>query len=144
MRLPLARHLLVCLLAMTSAASLASAQGLDADAGAMRRPALEKTRFTWPVMVFAAGAAADWTSTAVSLSHPTSREDNPLIAWAKAPTAIIATGAAIDALGAYAWMKSTTNHRRLRAVGFVAAAAFRGYLVVHNIKTIGATGRPSR
>jgi hypothetical protein len=85
-------------------------------------------------MVFSAAAAADWASTAWSLNHPRSREDNPLIAWAGAPPAIIAAGAAIDAAGAYAWMKSTTNHRKLQSIGFLVAAAFRGYLVVHNLR----------
>jgi hypothetical protein len=144
MPLPLARSLSACLIAMALTASLAGAQDRDADPAAIRVPARHTSRITWPIVLFSAGAAADWTSTAVSLSHPRSREDNPLIAWAKAPPAIIATGAAIDAVGAYAWMKSTTHHHRLRAAGFVAAAAFRSYLVIHNIKTIDAASRTSR
>jgi hypothetical protein len=166
-RPPLARCLFALLLALLLRAPLAEAQDIDPDAAAPRDTALDavpalnqpqqqpqstlppskgakQAAFTWPVAVFSAGAAADWTSTAWSLRHPTSREDNPLIAWAKAPAAIIATGAVIDAVGAYAWMKSTTNHRRLQAVGLVVAAAFRGYLVVHNIRTSSAAGRPAR
>ena len=34
-------------------------------------------------------------------------------------------------------MKSTRNHRKVQAVGFFAAAAFRGYLVVHNLRING-------
>jgi hypothetical protein len=93
-----------------------------------------KVDISRPMIVFSAAATADWASTAWSLSHPTSREDNPLIAWANSPAAIITAGAAIDAIGAYAWMKSTTNHRKLQSVGFLVAAAFRGYLVVHNLR----------
>ena len=101
-------------------------------------PVQEKTPiFTWPVAVFSMSAAADWTSTGWALSHPESREDNPTIAWAKFPPAIIAVGIAIDAIGGYAWTKSTQRHPKMRTAGFLVAAAFRSYLVVQNIRHNG-------
>jgi hypothetical protein len=165
MRQRLAHGLLVVLAAIAVTASTADAQDTDAGAVSVRsaspdaprapeepeQPAhalpprnAAKTEFRLPVVVFSIGAAADWTSTAWSLSHPTSREDNPMIAWAHSPAAIIAAGAAIDAVGAYAWMKATKNHRNLQAVGFLVGAAFRGYLVIHNIRTNGGLGAARR
>src|SRR3954468_13867801 len=140
MRLQPARSLFAALVAITVTAPIAHAQ--DADAGALTavygtsldprhvpyersdKPALPPTpppgrpakiEFTPAAMAFSAAAGADWASTAWSLSHPTSHEDNPLIAWAGAPPAIIAAGAAIDTIGAYAWIKSTANHRKLQS-----------------------------
>jgi hypothetical protein len=158
MRLRWARALVPALGAIAVTAICAGAQ--DADAGApprergasldavhpveesQRRAPLaappakgaNKTAFTVPVMVFSMGAAADWTSTAWALTHPTSHEDNPMIAWAKSPAAIIAAGAGMDAVGAYAWMKATRHHPKIQATGFLVAAAFRGYLATQNIR----------
>jgi hypothetical protein len=158
MRLPPARPLFAALAALAVTSSVASSQDADPGAAGLWGTSIEAVRslatspathaqlpaplqktapkmaFNRPLMVFSAAAAADWASTAWSLSHPASREDNPLIAWAGAPPAIIAAGAAIDTVGAYAWMKSTRNHRKLQSVGLLVAAAFRGYLVVHNLR----------
>jgi hypothetical protein len=164
MRLRFIRALLAALAAVAVTATLAGAQ--DADRGALppvggdaldavrpleapekqarlaEPPAAnaKKTAFRLPLMAFSMGAAADWTSTAWALRYPTSHEDNPTIAWAKSPTAIIAAGIGIDAVGAYAWMKATRNHPRLQATGFVVAAVFRGYLVIENIRNNGDRG----
>src|SRR5689334_541403 len=124
MRLQPARYLFAALVAIAVATPLAQAQDVDPGAlsvtldlpvATMPPPAIAPETQTpapaartnrvvigRPVIVLSAAATADWASTAWSLSHPTSREDNPLIAWAKAPGAIIAAGAIIDAVGAYA------------------------------------------
>jgi hypothetical protein len=160
MRLRLARSLITALAAVAVTATLAGAQDADSSAPRISGDSLDavrpleapkqqarlaeplaanakKTAFRLPLMVFSMGAAADWTSTAWALGHPAAHEDNPTIAWAKSPTAIIAAGVGIDAVGAYAWMKATRNHPKLQATGFFAAAAFRGYLVIQNIRNNG-------
>jgi hypothetical protein len=155
MRLLRVRPLVAALAAVAVTATLAGAQ--DADRGAPPRgsddsldlvrppqapepqvrlaePNVKTTAFRLPLLVFSAGAAADWSSTAWALRNPTSHENNPAIAWAKSPAAIIAAGAGIDAVGAYAWMKATGHHPKIQATGFLVAAAFRGYLAIQNIR----------
>jgi hypothetical protein len=105
----------------------------QAQIGVLLMKEAEKAAVNTPLLVFSLAAASDWTSTAWVLSHPLAHEDNPMISWAKNPAAIIGLGAGMDAVGAYAWMKVTKNHPKLQATGFYVAAAFRGYLVIHNI-----------
>ncbi len=92
-----------------------------------------------PLSMFAAGAAADWTSTGYALNRGFN-EGNSLINWTNSPTATVAMGVAIDAAGAYAWMRATKDHRKIQAIGFYAATAFRVYLTARNVAIVNRNG----
>lgn len=103
---------------------------VPASAGADEAP----RSLVLPTMVFAAGAAADWTSTFHALDDGC-KEDNILInRFQKRPGVMIATGIGIDVAGAWAWNHYVgRNHPTLAKVGLYAAAAFRAYLAIRNV-----------
>lgn len=96
----------------------------------------QEPRLRVPTTVFAAAAAADWASTYHALKYYRVRESNPLIRrFDDQPAKLVAIGAAIDAGAVMAW--NTTlgrKHPRLAAGGLWAAAAFRTYLAIHNLR----------
>jgi hypothetical protein len=90
-----------------------------------------------PTMVAGTAAAADWASTYHALTNYRVRETNPLLRpLDHEPGSLVAVGALIDA-GAFSAWNLTVGRRneRLAAAGLWAMAAFRTYLVIHNLRT---------
>ena len=83
-----------------------------------------------------AAAAADWVSTYHALKYYKVREANPLLRpFDHSPTAVVTVGALIDASAVTAWNIGVgRSHPRLASTGLWAMTAFRGYLVVHNMR----------
>ncbi len=88
-----------------------------------------------PTAVFASAAAADWASTYRAISRYHLHEDNPLInRLADRPTLMITAGAALDTVGAAAWLHYVgRRHSRIAAAGLYVAAAGRFYLAARNV-----------
>lgn len=80
---------------------------------------------------FAAGAGADWITTAINLAHGFN-EDNPTINWAKNPAAMIGLGAAQDIGGYLLARKLLKNHPKLLNAGLLASGALRGGIAARN------------
>ncbi len=93
--------------------------------------------------VFAATAAADWTTTGIALSRGAMHEANPFLQWAHDDTAkTVIAGAAMDAVSIYAvrrWIGPT--HPRAVAVVFFAQSALRLYFVQKAAKQTAAVRR---
>lgn len=98
-----------------------------------------KKKSKLPMTVFTIAAASDWSATGWNLTHG-GAEGNPMINWLKTPPKIIAAGAGMDVVGAWGWARMTKDHQKIQAVGFYAATAFRGYLVLRNIQYIKRQG----
>jgi hypothetical protein len=83
-----------------------------------------------------AAAAADWASTYHALKYYRVRETNPILRpYDHAPGRMISLGAAIDVGGITAWnMTMGKRHPKIATAGLWAMTAFRGYLVVHNLR----------
>ncbi|MBI2189650.1 MAG: hypothetical protein HYU37_21405 [Acidobacteria bacterium] len=94
---------------------------------------------------FAAGtaSAADWASTYHALKYYRVRESNPLLrALDHSPGSLVTVGAVIDAGAFSAWNLTVgRRHERMAAAGLWAAAAFRAYLVFHNLRTASRAAR---
>lgn len=86
-----------------------------------------------PNSIFAAAATADWVSTYQFIQRG-ANETNPLINRMQTkPALMIASGAAIDVAGLWAWNRYVgEKHPRLAAVGLYAAAGFRIWLAARN------------
>ena len=94
------------------------------------------SRLKLPTIVASAAAGADWASTYHALKHYQLRETNPLLqSFQSEPGKLITVGAAIDAGTVSAWNLTVgRKHPRIAAAGLWAMAAFRAYLVVHNLR----------
>ena len=90
-----------------------------------------------PSGVFAAAAAADWTSTYYALDNGC-KEDNVVInRLQRHPPLLIFAGAGIDVAGMWAWNTYVgRQHPRLAKIGLYAAAGFRLYLAAKNISAV--------
>jgi hypothetical protein len=90
-----------------------------------------------PTLAASTAAAADWASTYHALTHYRVRETNPLLRpLDSSPGRLVTVGAAIDAGAFSAWNLTVgRSNPRLAAAGLWAMAAFRTYLVVHNLRT---------
>lgn len=100
---------------------------------------------TLPTMAASAAAAADWASTYHALTYYRVRETNPLLRpLDSSPASLVTLGAAIDA-GAFSAWNLTVGRRnpRVAAAGLWAMAAFRTYLVFHNLRTERRAARRS-
>jgi len=88
-------------------------------------------------MAASAAAAADWASTYHALKYYRVRETNPLLRPIDhSPASLVTMGALIDAGAFSAWNLAVgRRHERVAAAGLWAMAAFRTYLVIHNIRT---------
>jgi len=90
-----------------------------------------------------AAAAADWASTYHALTNYHVRESNPLLRpLDSSPTSMISLGAAMDAGIVSAWnLTMGRKHPRIAVAGLWAMAAFRTYLVIHNVRTARSAQR---
>jgi len=89
-----------------------------------------------PTTIASIAAAADWASTYHAMSNYHVRETNFLLqSFQKSPGKLVAVGAAID-VGTYsAWnMLVAPKHPKVAAAGMWGMAAFRTFLVFHNLK----------
>jgi hypothetical protein len=101
------------------------------------RAAAENRGLKLPTMVASAAAAADWASTYHALSNYQLRESNPLLRPFESPTQVVAMGALMDGVAFSAWnMTVGQKYPRAASTGLWAMAAFRSYLVVHNIRNM--------
>ena len=105
-----------------SGATSASAQEL--------RPSLRM-----PTTIASIAAAADWASTYHAMSNYHVRETNFLLQpFQKSPGKLVAVGAAIDVGTFTAWnMVIGPRHPKIASAGMWGMAAFRTFLVVHNL-----------
>ena len=96
-----------------------------------------------PTVVFLSAATADWVST-YQCNKRGCYELNPTISWAEErPALMVATGAAMDVVGVYAWNRYVgRKHPKVARAGLYVATAFRIYLAVHN-STLNKGGNPS-
>ena len=106
-----------------SVASNVSAQEL--------RPSLKM-----PTAIASVAAAADWASTYHALTNYHVRETNVLLQpFQGSPAKIVAVGAAIDVGTFTAWnMMIGPRHPKVAAAGMWGMAAFRTFLVYHNLR----------
>jgi hypothetical protein len=93
-------------------------------------------RLKLPTIVAGAAAAADWASTYHAITYYELRETNPLLQrFQGSPGRLVTVGAAMDAAAFSAWNVTVgRKHPRIAAAGLWAMAAFRGYLVLHNLR----------
>jgi hypothetical protein len=98
----------------------------------------EERRLKLPTMVASAAAAADWASTYHALSNYQLRESNPLLRpFESSPTQLVVMGALMDGAAFSAWnMTVGQRYPKAASAGLWAMAAFRGYLVVHNVRNM--------
>ena len=103
-------------------ATSASAQDL--------RPSLKM-----PTTIASIAAAADWASTYHAMSNYHVRETNIFLqSFQKSPGKLVAVGAAIDVGTFTAWnMVIGPRHPKVASAGMWGMAAFRTFLVVHNL-----------
>jgi hypothetical protein len=89
-----------------------------------------------PTFAASAAAAADWASTYHALKYYRVREVNPLLRpLDSSPGSMVTVGGLIDVAGFSAWNLTVgRKHPRLAAAGLWGMAAFRTYLVIHNIR----------
>ena len=89
-----------------------------------------------PTTLASIAAAADWASTYHAMTNYHVRETNVLLQpWQKSPGKLVLVGAAIDVVSFTAWNKVIgPRHPRVAAGGMWAMAAFRTFLVVHNLR----------
>lgn len=132
------KTLLVCALIALVSASRADAQDFQTA------PSNDGLKI--PVMIWAAGVAADQITTYRFSSgyRDVLRESNPLISGLdRHPVLLVAAGSAIDAAtgwAAYRWI--APSHPRLAKIVFYGAAAYRGYLAAHNVQLMRASQSP--
>jgi hypothetical protein len=103
----------------------------------------EPTSLRVPTIAASAAAAADWASTYHAVTHYKIRETNPLLSpFADSPKQVVIAGALIDAAALTTWNLTVGKKKpRLAAAGLWAMTAFRGYLVVHNMRNMQKAAR---
>lgn len=86
-----------------------------------------------PTLVFAGAASADWVTTYQAQQRGT-QENNPLLSWLNTrPGPLVATGAALDVAGLWAWNRYVGRaHPKIAMAGLYAAAGFRLWLATNN------------
>jgi hypothetical protein len=96
-----------------------------------------------PTIAASVAAAADWASTYHALKNYHVRESNPLLRPLDSkPGRMISLGAAIDVGLVSTWNVTVgRKHPRVAAAGLWAMAAFRSYLVIHNLRNQGRAER---
>jgi hypothetical protein len=91
----------------------------------------DKLTLDIPTAIWASAVAADYTTTYRNMNYFT--EKNPVLGWLDhEPAKMIALGVAIDAGTYFLWRDITKNNPKVRKIGLITAAVFRGYLAVHN------------
>ena len=98
----------------------------------------QEKRLTIPTIAASAAAAADWASTYHALKHYRMREVNPILRpLDTSPGSMVTVGALIDVGTVSAWNLTVgRKNPRVAAAGLWAMAAFRTYLVVHNLRNV--------
>jgi hypothetical protein len=102
------------------------------DASAQElRPSLKM-----PTTIASVAAAADWASTYHALTNYHVRETNVLLqGFQGSPGKLVAMGAAIDVGTFTAWnMLIGPRHPKVASAGMWGMAAFRTFLVYHNLR----------
>ena len=101
---------------------------------------------TLPTLAASVAAGADWASTYHALKHFDLRETNPMLqAFQNEPGQLVSVGAAIDAAAFSAWNLTVgRKHPKVAAAGLWAMAAFRAYLVFHNLRNTQKVDRRPR
>jgi hypothetical protein len=91
----------------------------------------------FPTIAASTAAVADWASTYHALKYYRVRETNPLLRpLDHSPKTLVVVGALVDAGAFSAWNLTVgRKNERLAAAGLWAMAAFRTYLVIHNLRT---------
>lgn len=104
------------------------------------------SRLKLPTMAASAAAAADWASTYHALTYFDLRETNPLLqSFQHSPGRLVTVGAAIDAAAFSTWNVAVgRKHPKVAAAGLWAMAAFRSYLVIHNLRNEQKVARRER
>jgi SPP1 gp7 family putative phage head morphogenesis protein len=93
----------------------------------------KKNKSKLPMMFFAAGAAADLSTTFWSFQHG-GTEQNPLVSWIHSPAKMVAFAAGMDVLGAWGWVKLTENHEKIQEVGFIIFGILSGIQAIMNAR----------
>lgn len=121
--IPKGWRLLVATLAVCLAPQLGFAQEL--------RPSLKI-----PTTIASIAAAADWASTYHAMTNYHVRETNVFLqGLQESPGKLVTVGAVMDVAAFTAWNKVIgPRHPKVAVAGMWAMAAFRAYLVVHNIR----------
>ena len=103
----------------------------------------QEKRLTIPTIAASAAAAADWASTYHALKYYRMREVNPMLRPLDAsPGSMVAVGALIDIGTVSAWNLTVGRKSpRVASAGLWAMAAFRTYLVVHNLRNVKKSER---
>ncbi len=98
----------------------------------------DRSSLKLPTMVAGAAAAADWASTYHALSRYHLRESNPLLRpFDATPGPMITLGAVMDGAAISAWNLTVgRKYPRVAAAGLWGMAAFRSYLVIHNVRNM--------
>jgi hypothetical protein len=101
------------------------------------------SRLTIPTIAASAAAAADWASTYHALKYYKVREQNPMLRpFQESPGGMISLGSIIDAGSVSAWNLTVgRKNQRVAVAGLWAMAAFRGYLVFHNMRNMRLADR---
>ena len=93
---------------------------------------------TIPTIAASAAAAADWASTYHALKYYKVQEQNPVLRpLQKSPGSLISLGGIIDAGSVSAWNLTVgRKNQRVAVAGLWTMAAFRTYLVFHNMRNM--------
>jgi hypothetical protein len=116
---------------LTSIAAFILVFGVSAGSGSAAA-----STFDTPTLVYAAAAAVDWATTYEALTRHGAAERNPILHPLESqPALMIATGAAMDALGVWAWNRWVgRKHQKAAKVGLYVAATMRMSFAVYNIR----------
>ena|SRR5688572_25873275 len=103
----------------------------------------QDSRLTLPTIAASAAAAADWSTTYHALKNYRVREVNPLLRpFESSPGKLVTMGALMDGAAFSAWnMTMGKRHPRIAAAGLWAAAGFRTYLAIHNMRNTRKAAR---
>ena len=107
------------------------------------RAAAQSDSLRIPTIAASVAAAADWASTYHALKNYHVRETNPVLRpMDRSPASLVTVGALIDASAFSAWNLTVgRKHERIAAAGLWTMAAFRAYLVIHNLRTARRSAR---
>jgi hypothetical protein len=100
--------------------------------------AQERDSLKIPTIAASIAAAGDWASTYHALRNYHLRESNPLLRpFDSSPSSVVALGSVIDAGALSAWnMTVGRRSTKAAAIGLWGMAAFRTFLVIHNVRNM--------
>lgn len=98
----------------------------------------------WPTIVYSSAVAFDYSTTYRGLQLGATERNPILRPLQNRPVALVATGAALDAAGVWAWNRYVgRKHPKLAVLGLYAMSAARIWMASHNWQTIHAQRRPT-